>query len=107
MQFITDQITDAVTQAFRAVKRQRNLWVLFAITLAVVGFFAAQQIPVLIFKNLQVINAVILAYFADRALFRNVIGVGESLENSSLGPARILARALVALAVIAGLTIGV
>lgn len=107
MKFITDQITDAVTQAFRTVKRQRNLWVLLVIALAVVGFLAGQQIPVLIFKNLQVINAVILAYFADRTLFRNTIGVDETLENSSLGPARILARALVALAVIAGLTIGV
>lgn len=104
---MNDQITNAVAQTFRAVKRQRNLWVLLVITFAIVTFLAAQQIPVLIFKNLQVVNAVILAYFADRTLFRNTIPVDEALENSSLGPARILARALVALAVIAGLTIGV
>lgn len=99
--------SDAVSKAFQALKRQRNLWVLLLVALAVVGAFAPQQIPVLIFKNLQVINAVILAYFADRVLFRNTVQMGDSLENSSLGPARIVARALVALAVIAGLTIGV
>jgi hypothetical protein len=63
MKFINDQITDAVTQVVQTVKRQRNLWVLLVIALAVVTFLAGQQVPVLIFKNLQVINAVILAYF--------------------------------------------
>lgn len=107
MKFINDQITDAVTQVIRTVKRHRSLWVLLVLALAVIGFLAAQQVPVLIFKNLQVVNAVILAYFADRALFRNTIPVDETLEHSSLGPARLIARALVALGVIAGLTIGV
>ena len=103
MQFINDQITDAVT----AVRRHGPMWVLLVVAVAIVGVLAFQQIPVLIFKNLQVINAVILAYFADRTLFRNTISVDETLENSSLGPARLIARALVALGVIAGLTIGV
>ena len=90
-----------------AIKRNGVLWVLLIIALGVVGYIALQQIPVLIFKNLLVINAVVLAYLADRTLFSNTVSVDEALENSALGPARILARAIVALAVIAGLTLGI
>jgi threonine/homoserine/homoserine lactone efflux protein len=101
--FVKNQ-TGATTAA---IKRNGVLWVLLVVALGVVGYIALQQIPVLVFKNLQVINAIVLAYLADRTLFSNTVAVDETLENSSLGPARILARAIVVLAVIAGLTLGI
>lgn len=107
MSSIVALVKNQIIATASAIKRNGVLWVLLILALGVVGYIALQQIPVLIFKNLLVINAVVLAYLADRTLFSNTVGVDETLENSALGPARILARAIVALAVIAGLTLGI
>lgn len=90
------------------VRRLGGWWAAGAMALLVVGMVANQQLGVLVYKVLQVQIAVVLAYMADRSLFRHApVSVTANMPQDAFGGARLLARAIVALAVIAGVTIGI
>lgn len=86
-------------------QRWGGWWASALVLLVVIGFVANQQLPVLMFKVSQVCIGVLLSYVADRTLFSNAPDVHCHMEGTVAG-ARILARAIVALAVVIGVTIG-
>lgn len=89
------------------VKRLGWWYLAITVGLVVVGLVASQQLAVLAFKVSQVCIGVLLAYIADRTLFRHAPDIAEDMAPDALSGARLLARAIVALAVIVGVTIGI
>ena len=87
------------------VRRLPGWWLVVFAAAAIVAVIASQQIGVLLWKVLQVAAAIPAAYAADKTLFRDAPGIAEA-PRDIYGGARILARALVAHAVITGLTRG-
>lgn len=101
------EMLGVVIAEFRKVFGRLLGWnVLTIIAVAAVLIIAPQQIGVLIYKVLQVTLGVALAYGADRALFLNADDINRDMTRDSVSAARILARAVVAFAVIIGLTVG-
>lgn len=98
-------VKDGETMKQRAM-RMPGWWATFLILLGTVYLIAPQQLGVLTYKFLQVALGVVLGYIADRALFRFGPGVGIFQTRDQAFAARILARALIVLAVMLGLTIG-
>src|ERR1044071_1903798 len=84
------------------VKRTQN-WTLITIgLLAIVAIGARQQLMVLLYKTLQITLAVVVSYHADRLLFRFAPGIELDMLKDNVSAARLLARALVAVAVVLG-----
>lgn len=88
-------------------KRFGGWWVAAFGLVAVIGFVASQQLPVLMFKVSQVCIGLMLSYVADRTLFSNAPDVDHGMPRDTVSGARLVARAIVALAVIIGVTIGI
>lgn len=86
-------------------KRFGGWWVAAVGLIVVIGFLAGQQIEVLIYKVAQVCVGLMLAYVADRTLFSNAPEVTCEMSGS-IGGARLIARAIVALGVLVGITVG-
>lgn len=82
-------------------------WSATAIALIIVALYAPQQVPVLVYKILQVTIAVTVGYLADRSLFGHLGAISEAPQQGSFGAARIIARALIVVGVILGLTLGI
>lgn len=96
-----------LAHAKRTEQRLRGWWMVTLGALVVVAYIAHQQVAVLLYKLLQVTLAVTLAYFADRTLFRHTADIDEDLDRGVFGAGRLIARAIVALAVILGITMGI
>ncbi len=88
-------------------KRFGGWWVAAAVLVSVIGFIAHPQIEVLTYKVAQVCIGVLLAYVADRSLFHHAPDITDDMPVDPLRSARLVARAIVALAVILGVTIGI
>lgn len=86
-------------------RRWGGWWIAGFVLVGVIGFIASQQLPVLLFKASQVCIGLPLAYVADRTLFSNAPDVKCDMTGE-VGGARLIARAIVALGVIIGITIG-
>lgn len=101
---------EAAQKAHFAVKhnvtRLPGWWFSVVVTLAIVGFVADQQLEVLTYKVLQVNVGLILWYCADRTMFKNALNLSES-KADLYGGCRLIARAIVGLACIIGVTIGI
>ena len=82
-------------------------WLASLVALLLVVWLAPQQVSVLIYKLLQITIAVKAAYWADRALFRHAPPIDDTMLADPLHAARLLARAIVAFAVIVGITLGI
>jgi hypothetical protein len=82
-------------------------WLMTALALIVVVLVAPHQTGVLVYKVCQVTMAILLTYGADRALFRYAPGITADMPRDTMSAARVLARAIVALAIIIGLTVGI
>jgi hypothetical protein len=89
------------------VKRFGSWWLATLIGLIIISIIAGHQVGVLIYKVLQITLALGISYAADRSLFRQTIGIDINLPDSPLGAARLIARAIVAMAIILGLTLGI
>lgn len=81
-------------------------WIYAAAALVVVGIFAWDQLQVLAWKVALTSAGVVLAYAADRALFFRTIRINAEMPTDLFGAARLLARAIVVLAVMVGVTAG-
>lgn len=84
------------------VRRLPGWWLSAAISLGLIGVIAEQQLGVLLYKVVQVNVGVMLAYVADTTLFRSA----PEMSDKGSGGSRMIARAIVALAVILGITLG-
>lgn len=87
-------------------RRWGGWWIAGFVLVGVIGFIASQQLPVLLFKASQVCIGLPLAYVADRTLFSNAPDVDYGMPRDVVSGARLIARAIVALAVVIGITIG-
>lgn len=88
-------------------KRFGGWWVVSLAALAIVLILAPQQGEVLVYKICQVMIALLLSYWADRMIFCNAPAINKRMPRDTLSAARLLTRALVALAIIIGLTVGI
>ena len=99
----TEETSTIVAQA----KRFAWWWLISIAALGAVLWLAPQQGSVLLYKLAQVTVGLLLAYFADRALFDNGPYIDASMPRDVLSAGRLIARAIVALAIIIGLTVGI
>ena len=95
---------------FRPLVVRFGPWGISAVlAIAIVAWVAPHQMGVLIYKLALVTLAVPLTYWADRTLFACAPPVTAATfltQNSSIASARLITRALIALAIILGLTLG-
>jgi hypothetical protein len=79
-----------------------------ALLIVAIWFVSPQQLSVVLYKVLLVALAVVLSYIADRSMFQRVADrlVGD-MPRDMLSAARVVARALVFLAVMLGVTLGI
>ncbi|MCG3776341.1 MAG: hypothetical protein JW395_3195 [Nitrospira sp.] len=90
-----------------AILKRMKFWLIATgVLLAFVAWIAPQQFPVLAYKLVLVTIGVIATYVADRALFLNAPQIKSGMQRDLISAARIIGRALIALAVIQGLTQG-
>lgn len=69
---------------------------------------APQQAGVVAYKLSLITLALVLGYWADRSLFaRAPVRLDQSLPRDAVAAARLLARAVVVLAVVLGITLGI
>ena len=90
-----------------ALRRLRGWWIAALIAVAAVAVAAPQQLPVLAFKVAQVTIAALLAYGVDRSLLCNAPGIDALMPRDTYSAARIVARAILALAVMLALALGI
>jgi hypothetical protein len=84
-------------------------WVIYMVILmALIWWVAPQQLQIVAYKAALMALAVILAYMADRALFKRVRDrVDAKMPRDVFSAARLMARALVFLGVVLGITLGI
>jgi hypothetical protein len=83
-------------------------WTLLAVVLiGAVYLVAPAQLSVVVYKVTLLALATVLAYLIDRSLFKRVRDrVNENMPRDVFSAARLLARALVFVAVVLGITLG-
>lgn len=85
------------------------IWIILSLVLiAAIAFISPQQLPVVLYKVALVSLAVVLGYWLDRALFpydrpHTYAETGEDLMPRGIA---MLRRALIVLACVLGLTLG-
>jgi hypothetical protein len=84
-------------------------WTLVTVVLiGAIAYIAPQQLQVVTYKTLLLTLAVVLAYHADRALYARVRDrLGEDMPRDVFSAARLLTRAIVFLAVVLGMMLGI
>jgi hypothetical protein len=88
-------------------KRFGAWWIISIVALFGVGWWAPQQASVLNYKLAQVTVGLLLAYWADRALFRNAPDIDTGMPRDVVSAARLIARAILAFGIIHGLAVGI
>jgi len=85
-------------------------WYVFGLLAAVgIAVTAPQQLPIVIYKLSLVTIGLVGGYWADKTLFKNLpnrLKITDQLDLNTNGGLRILARAIIVLAVILGVTRG-
>ncbi len=95
-------------EAIKVQTKRFGLWWVGSIAaLFGVMWLAPQQGSVLLYKLAQVMVGLLLAYWADRALFRNAPDIDEAMERDVLSAGRLMARAILALGILTSLAIGI
>lgn len=87
------------------IKRLPGWWLASAIAFAMIAELAPQQMGVLLYKILQVTVGVGIGYLADHALFKYV--QVHDVDRDLFGAARIIARALIVVGVLAAISLGI
>lgn len=94
-------------EAAGAVRRMWGWLVLSAVLLLLIHATAPQQVEVIVYKTALVTLAAALAYLVDRSLYRRLRGINTAMPQDMLSAARVLARAIVLLAIVVGITGGI
>lgn len=87
-------------------KRWGGWWVGAIVLIAVIGFVANQQLEVIAYKIALVCAGLLLSYVADRTLFSNATDITYDMDGQ-VAAARLLVRAIITLAVMIGITVGI
>lgn len=88
-------------------KRFGAWWIISLAALLWVLWSSPENGTVLVYKLCMVTVGLLLAYWADRVLMRKAPDIEMGMPRDSVSAARILARAIIAYAVINGLTGGI
>lgn len=88
-------------------KRFGGWWLLSIAALIWVMWSSPENGTVLTYKLAMVTVGLLLAYWADRVLFRHTLDIDDTMEADVVSAARLLCRAIITLAVIHGLTAGI
>lgn len=99
-------IQATAVQTAKVSKRFGGWWITALLAFVVVFMKAPQQAEVIVYKFFLVAIAIGMSYLADRSLFKNAPGIDLSHDRDNVSAARIIARAVLALAVIHGITSG-
>lgn len=96
-------------KGFFAIFPRMPGWYLTLVMLVIVIWLVSpQQLPVVMYKVLLVALAVVLSYIADRSMFSRVSDrIDAQMPRDIFSASRILARALVFVAVMLGVTLGI
>ena len=86
--------------------RKWQWYIVTAALMVAIYFVAPQQLSVVTYKVLLVSLAGVLALTIDRSLYKRWGPLIDGMERSNVGAARVLARALVFLAVVLGVSLG-
>src|SRR5678816_3000554 len=103
MELMTPEHKEATVKHAR---RWGGWWIAAVLLIAVIGWVANQQIEVLLYKVAQVCVGLLMSYVADRTLFSNAPDVNCDMTGA-VAAARLHVRAIITLAVILGITIGI
>lgn len=92
-------------------KRLPRLWVWMVVAvllLAGVAYVSPQQFPVVMYKLSMVTVSAVVAYWIDRSLFKYTgqARMDPDMERDLYGAARLVARALVYVGTVLGVTLG-
>jgi hypothetical protein len=88
--------------------RMWQWWLITAVLIGLVAYFAPPQIPVLINKAALVTGSACLTYVIDRSLFARVIDrLDESMPRDILASSRVIARAFIFVGTVLGFSLGV
>lgn len=87
--------------------RMRGWWLASAAALGVVTVIAPHQLTIVVYKLALVTIGVQAVYWSDRMLFRNTVHIDGKLPKDVYGGCRLLARAIVAHAVLSALASGI
>lgn len=92
----------------RANAQRMAGWIVATVVLVVaIALIAPAQLGVVLYKVALLTLATVLAYLIDRTLFRHLRGIATSTPGDVLSAARLLGRAIVFLAVVIGVTLGI
>lgn len=82
-------------------------WLYAAVLLGLIAWVAPQQIEVVLYKLTLVALATVVAYMADRELFKRCpVQIRAVMPKDTFGAARLIARSLIFIGVVLGLTLG-
>jgi len=84
-----------------------GFWLATVVALGIVAAIAPHQLTVIVYKLALVTLGVQAVYWSDRMLFRNTAHVDGKLPKDVYGGCRLLARAIVAHAVLSALASGI
>jgi hypothetical protein len=103
----SDRIRSFGTRSVENARRMTG-WILCTIVLiAIIWYIHPVQVQVVVYKLLLVTLATVTSYLIDRTLYLHLQGIPTSAPGDSLSAARLLARALVFLGTVLGLTLGI
>lgn len=88
-------------------KRFGGWWLISLAALIWVMWMSPENGTVLTYKLAMVTVGLLLAYWADRVLFRNAPDIEHDMPRDAVSAARIVSRAIVTLGVIHGLASGI
>jgi hypothetical protein len=90
----------------RKLPRMWQWYLIAAVLVVVIWLVTPQQVPVVIYKLCMLVIAAVLAFCVDRSLFK-VLQHAVPSSDAIFSAARMIARALVFLAVVIGVTLGI
>lgn len=83
-------------------------WIYVAVLMAVIAILAPQQVEVIAYKACLLALAVVIAYMADRSLFKRALDqIDHRMSRDILSAGRVISRALIFLGVCIVLGMGI
>ena len=88
--------------------RMLDWWVYAIVLMLLIWWIAPQQLQVVAYKAALLALATVLAHMIDKSLFRKVVDrIDQFQPRDTYSSARLLARALVFVGVVLGVTLGI
>lgn len=104
---MVDQAVKQKAKWREKIPRMTDWTIVTVFLVGVIWWVSPQQLPVVAYKTAQLTLAIVISYHADRAIFARVRDrLGPDMPRDSFAAARLIARALIFLGCVLGLTLG-